>query len=163
MSKTFYVKCDLYGLNNNTNITNCDTKCPVVHSKENFLRTIIVSSDIFGEASELFTGVTFDCSLNYISECYSKFFKKRISDSREPIHIYMNSNKFYLEDRTEANFEYVNDADISDYYFDILSEFTTLENYEKYLLSLKEMAYNKFDDVIAESNRNKRIKLNRIV
>ena len=75
----------------------------------------------------------------------------------------MNSNKFYLEDRTEANFEYVNDADISDYYFDILSEFTTLENYEKYLLSLKEMAYNKFDDVIAESNRNKRIKLNRIV
>ena len=168
MSKTFFVKCDLYGLNNNTDITNCDIKYPVVHSDVNFLRTIIVSPDILGKACELFTGVEFDCSVNYITERYSKFFdnfylKKRIVNSRKPIHIYMNSNKFYLENKVDANFEYADSDDISAYYSNIISEFNTLDNYEKYLLSLKEIAYNKYDDIITERNRSKRIKLTRIV
>lgn len=75
----------------------------------------------------------------------------------------MNSRKSYLSKNVEKNFEYVGTKEIAEYYSEIIQEFDTLENYEKYLLSLKEMAYNRLNDARKERDRVKRIKLTRIV
>lgn len=161
-----YIKCDLYGLQE-SDVIDGEFRYPVIHSKNTFLRTLIVSDNLFGNYSEFFTGVSFDCSYYTEEECFSRFrgnYIKRMSkDSREPIHIYMNSRKSYLSKDVEKNFEYVGSDEISAYYSDIVSEFGTLENYEKYLLSLKEMAYNRLNDAIKGCNNVKKIKLTRIV
>ena len=167
MGNKNYIKCDLYGLRDG-DVIEGNLKYPVIHSKNTFLRTIIVSYDLFGNYREFFTGVNFDCSLYKEEERYSKFYggsyvKKKSILSSNPIHIHMNSRKSYLSKNVEKNFEYVGTKEIAEYYSEIIQEFDTLENYEKYLLSLKEMAYNRLNDARKERDRVKRIKLTRIV
>lgn len=167
MDNKICIKCDLYGIQDG-NVVDGEFRYPVIHSRNTFLRTIIVSSDLFGGYREFFTGVNFDYSYYKENERYSKFYggsylKRKSKASREPIHIYMNVKKSYLSQETVKNFEYVGAEEISEYYSDIIREFDTLENYEKYLLSLKEMAYIRLDDARKERDRVKRIKLTRIV
>ena len=168
MKKTSYIKCNLYCIDDNFRVpSDGDIKQTVINSKKKFLRTIIVNNSS-SRMQEILTGIEFDYSDIKICDRYSKIFRRnvirqRIRRSSEPIHI-----SLYHEDLTDCcirdiNYEFCSVSDVREYYHNITIEFGTIDNYKKYLLNLKENAYNTLKAATKKHEKCKRIKLTRII
>lgn len=156
------ITCKLYRINDDFEIKgDLSADASVVRSKKKYLYNII--AEVYGNSvNEILTGEEFDYTFVDVKEVYSKVLnrvipKEKVKRSSKPIHVSLFSEDLISSCSRNTNFENASESDISEYYNSVINQYGSIDNYRNYLVSLKDEAYEIYNNAIENSKGKKKL------